>query len=282
MPNRIIREGILDSKRIASLSEGGELFYRRLMSVVDDFGRFEADPDLLLAKAYPLRSRGESADMVDAYLRECTSGEYPLIVVYKVGRKQYLEIVEFGQRIRSEKSKYPGPDEAIHCAVVKENVVAMSADCGGWPQVAARASDTTTSTATPPNTATAKTEDSSAEKSYEPTDDEVVEFSDWVEVVYERHPKHSQSVVAKNALKDRFARDKALRIKFDAWHIVMCKHPDWTKNGGSFAPKLADAVQDWREKDEPMSVPKPAGSQGVFDRLIAEAEAEERLQRRAS
>ncbi len=40
MPNRVIREGILNSQRVNKLTEPAELFYRRLMSVVDDFGRF--------------------------------------------------------------------------------------------------------------------------------------------------------------------------------------------------------------------------------------------------
>ena len=54
MPNRILREGILDSDRVNKLSWGAEVFYRRLMSVVDDFGRFDARIDLLKSKLYPL------------------------------------------------------------------------------------------------------------------------------------------------------------------------------------------------------------------------------------
>ncbi len=39
MPNRIIREGILTSEAVNSLSWEAEVFFRRLLSVVDDFGR---------------------------------------------------------------------------------------------------------------------------------------------------------------------------------------------------------------------------------------------------
>jgi hypothetical protein len=42
MPVRILREGILTSERVDTLSPAAEVFYRRLMSVVDDFGRFSA------------------------------------------------------------------------------------------------------------------------------------------------------------------------------------------------------------------------------------------------
>jgi hypothetical protein len=39
MPSRLLREGILDSEAVNALSFAAEVFYRRLMSVVDDFGR---------------------------------------------------------------------------------------------------------------------------------------------------------------------------------------------------------------------------------------------------
>ena len=54
MPNRIVREGILTSERVELLSWAEEVFYRRLMSVVDDFGRYYARPELLRAACYPL------------------------------------------------------------------------------------------------------------------------------------------------------------------------------------------------------------------------------------
>ena len=44
MPNRIIREGHLDSERVDQLSEQAENFYSRLRLVVDDYGRFEYSP----------------------------------------------------------------------------------------------------------------------------------------------------------------------------------------------------------------------------------------------
>jgi hypothetical protein len=56
MPNRILREGINDSERVNALSPvHAELFYRKLMSLCDDFGRFEANPAVLLGKLYALR-----------------------------------------------------------------------------------------------------------------------------------------------------------------------------------------------------------------------------------
>jgi hypothetical protein len=106
MPTRILRDGILDSERVDKLSDGGELFYRRLMSVVDDYGRFEADPVILRSKCYPRRTDRITVDQIESWLAELAT---ELAVVYQSGRKRYLQLTDFGQRIRSEKSKYPGP-----------------------------------------------------------------------------------------------------------------------------------------------------------------------------
>jgi hypothetical protein len=54
MPTRIIREGILTSERVDKLSERAELFYRRLMSVADDYGRYFANPANLRVNCYPV------------------------------------------------------------------------------------------------------------------------------------------------------------------------------------------------------------------------------------
>lgn len=93
------------------LSNQGELFYRRLMSVVDDYGRFEADADKLRARCFPLQLDRWSPLLVEECLEECSElhGESRLITVYRSGNKKYLQINNFGQRVQS-KEKYPSPD----------------------------------------------------------------------------------------------------------------------------------------------------------------------------
>jgi hypothetical protein len=54
LPNRILRDGILESRGVNSLSDDGQLLYYRLLSIVDDFGRYEAAEDILRAKCFPL------------------------------------------------------------------------------------------------------------------------------------------------------------------------------------------------------------------------------------
>jgi hypothetical protein len=109
MPLRILRDGILTSERINSLSTNAELFYRRLMSVADDYGRFSANPTLLRASCYPLKLDSVKEDSISKHLAECVGAR--LIVLYTVHDKAYLELQDFGQRING-KPKYPGPSDA--------------------------------------------------------------------------------------------------------------------------------------------------------------------------
>lgn len=113
MPSRIIREGILDSEAINALSDDGEIFYRRLMSIVDDFGRFEDKPELIRARCFPLKLADWSLTRVSEALAEVSKpltndGKMrSLVCRYEVDGKKYLQINNFGQRERS--SKFPAP-----------------------------------------------------------------------------------------------------------------------------------------------------------------------------
>src|SRR4051812_12013188 len=108
MPNRVVRDGILKSARVNALSLLAELFYRRLMSVVDDFGRYEANLEILRAMVFPRKINTITNQDVDGWLNECTSGPKPLITVYVADGESYLQINNFQQRSRSE-SKFPAP-----------------------------------------------------------------------------------------------------------------------------------------------------------------------------
>lgn len=109
MPNRIIREGILTSTRVNSLTWDEEVFYRRLLSVVDDFGRCEAHTALLRASLYPLKLDQVREVTVERLLASCEKAR--LVRLYVVSGKRYLEVADFRQQIRG-KSRYPSADDA--------------------------------------------------------------------------------------------------------------------------------------------------------------------------
>lgn len=106
MPTRVLRDGILTSERVNALSPNAELFYRRLMSVVDDYGRFSANLTLLRASCYPLKLDSVKEDSIKKHLAEAEGAG--LIVLFTVAGKAFLEMQDFGQRIQS-KSKFPEP-----------------------------------------------------------------------------------------------------------------------------------------------------------------------------
>lgn len=108
MPNRILREGILTSSRIAKLGWAEEVFYRRMHSVVDDFGRYFADPGMLRAACYPRQLNKVSDSDVGKWLHACAAAD--LVRVYQgEDGEQYLVLLDFNQQIRAKKSKFPDP-----------------------------------------------------------------------------------------------------------------------------------------------------------------------------
>ena len=110
MPTRLVREGILTSKRVAALPDwGSEVFYRRLLSIVDDFGRYFGDPILLISGCYPRQIDKVSPENVAEWTRNCKKAG--LIQVYESGGEAYIQVLDFRQKIRAQSSRYPDPPE---------------------------------------------------------------------------------------------------------------------------------------------------------------------------
>jgi hypothetical protein len=108
MPNRILRQGILTSPRMAKLGWAEEVFYRRLHSVVDDFGRYYADAGLLRAACYPRQLNKVSDSDIGKWLSACSDAA--LVRVYPAeDGERYLEVLDFGQQVRAKKSMFPDP-----------------------------------------------------------------------------------------------------------------------------------------------------------------------------
>lgn len=106
MPERRLRPGILTSDRVDLLDYGAEVFYRRLMSAVDDYGRYDARPVILKAALYPLRlERVREADIA-RWIAMCEKAG--LIALYEVDSKSYLVLHNLRDQ-RALYSKYPPP-----------------------------------------------------------------------------------------------------------------------------------------------------------------------------
>lgn len=102
----MIREGFLDSEKVAALSWRTECFFHRLLLVADDYGLFDARPTVLRTRLFPLHLDKVSNQDIQDCLHE--TEEAGLVRAYCVGGKDYVQIINFGQR-RQSKPKFPLP-----------------------------------------------------------------------------------------------------------------------------------------------------------------------------
>jgi hypothetical protein len=124
MPDRILRAGILTSESVTKLSWGAEVFYRRLFSIADDFGRYDGRKSILRAQLYPLQLDKVGESDIGKWMLE--TAEAGLVRFYAVEGEELLEIAKFDQRVRSTKSKWKSPQ-------VADGRGQMSADDGHPP-----------------------------------------------------------------------------------------------------------------------------------------------------
>jgi uncharacterized phage protein (TIGR02220 family) len=109
MPNRIVREGIITSEPVNALNWAEEVFYRRLLSVVDDYGRYHGNLSLLRAACYPLQLNKVADSDIAKWL--AATQKAGLVRVYSVDGKGYVEVIKFGQQVRAKNSKFPHPPD---------------------------------------------------------------------------------------------------------------------------------------------------------------------------
>ena len=106
MPNRILRD-YTDSLAVDQLDWLGECMFVRLIQKADDYGRFHGNPTLVRSLLFPLKNGLRDSD-ISARLAACEKAG--LIRVYESSGKPFVEIVNFGQRLKaSTRSKYPEP-----------------------------------------------------------------------------------------------------------------------------------------------------------------------------
>lgn len=106
MPNRIIKESICRSEEIDSLSWFEEVLFYRLIVICDDFGRYDGRLRIIKGSCFPLKDVTEK-DIEKALNKLSAVG---LVRVYEAQGRPYLQLVTWAdhQRIRNQKSKYPG------------------------------------------------------------------------------------------------------------------------------------------------------------------------------
>ena len=125
MPNRLLKEGIVDSSLLDGLSPEEEVFFYRLLVVSDDFGRMDARSAILKSRCFPLKEF--KLEKIDSWVRSLVRQK--LVIMYKVDDKPYLQILKWEQRVRS-KGKYPSPDGSEPIDIVLTNDSELLTDDG--------------------------------------------------------------------------------------------------------------------------------------------------------
>lgn len=129
MPNRIIKESICSSEKLAALSDFEFRLWVGLITQADDAGRGDARPAIIKGHIFPFRERLSIKD-IDAALQELAAKG--CVSLYKVDGRPYFLFPGWvkHQRVRDCKPKFPEPPE-------NGALDTSAADCGELPQVAA-------------------------------------------------------------------------------------------------------------------------------------------------
>ena len=122
MPNRFIRESCRTSPNLALLSHGAERFFWRLITVADDFGRFEAAPDVLLCACFPKLLDRVKITHIKDWLTEVVTCQLVTTYVRESRTYAFFNTWDKHQRTRAKHSKYPAPTSADIGGHVTPNV----------------------------------------------------------------------------------------------------------------------------------------------------------------
>ena len=222
MGNRIIKESCRTSDQLNQLSDGAERMFWRLVTVADDFGRFEADPITLKALCFPRMVDTLKTPKVKGWIDEFLA--VGLIKLYQVNGKTYgfFHTWEKHQRRRAQFSKHPAPNADNICRQ-------MTADGGHL------------TTNAPEDTRIRGIEDT---RTAQAEQDGFVQF--WTS-----YPKKKAKEDAEKAWRKIHPDEKLLEKILYAVEREK-KTAEWIKDKGQFIPYPATWLNGERWKDEPV------------------------------
>lgn len=122
MPNRIIKESICTSASVEKLTNFEEVFFYRLIVSCDDYGCFDARPEILKARLFPLRKVSEK--QIESALSKLSKVE--IIKLYLHDEKSFLQFATWGnhQQIRARRHKYPAFDDTCDQLISDDSICA--------------------------------------------------------------------------------------------------------------------------------------------------------------
>lgn len=106
MPNRLVREGLMESEAVLSLPVEGRWLFVIILLSADDVGLFEATEFKLARRADVNR------DLAGKLMQMLADAD--LVRLYEVDKKRYGIIPKFRQRLQIKTSKHPLPPRALY------------------------------------------------------------------------------------------------------------------------------------------------------------------------
>lgn len=230
LPNRILRDDILESEDVNKLIPVEEVFYRRLMSKVDDWALYHAHPQLLKSALYPLKSDKVREADISLWLAACQKAG--LIVLYEIERKPYLWFLKFKQKIRAKYSKFPLPEGYLTstCSTHDSHVLP-------------RASSPSPSSTKAFSFGESERDFSLPASSEHPLDDGGPFLRLWEFWVAEISTRPGRLDLAFEEFSTLPAPVAAVE-KIIAWARSMKAGKDWQKEGGKFIPGLPRVIRE--------------------------------------
>ena len=108
MPQRFLRPGITNSDAWNAVGFAAQSMYIRILTLVDDYGRYDGRPAILHAHCFALRPDVTPQDSAGFVSELQAAG---LIQIYQVDGKPFLQLSKWQERARGA-SKYPDPEDA--------------------------------------------------------------------------------------------------------------------------------------------------------------------------
>lgn len=128
---RMLSVNIRYSKKLARLkSDFSRLCWTWIIPFTDDFGRFEADPEVFRATCFPLIKSATAKKVTDSLSELAAVG---LIQTYRSGDSIYGEIVDFDRfqtfkSDRTRKAEYPIPEQGDYISGIQWNPMESTTD----------------------------------------------------------------------------------------------------------------------------------------------------------
>jgi hypothetical protein len=115
MPQRFLKPGLRESPRFNQASWPAQSLFLRLITLVDDYARFDAHPLLLARVAFPYGTptgKRITPEQVQAWLEELQ--RLDLLVLYEVRGAAYLQLRRWTERLRMKNpSRFPPVPTAV-------------------------------------------------------------------------------------------------------------------------------------------------------------------------